>query len=80
MLLECQESCIINGGNTKKHFKLQKSARQGDLVSAYLFILCAFSLHKRHYFLLRDKRSIKKLINTFTTFSKYSGLKPNHEK
>ena len=22
MLLECQESCIINGGNTTKYFKL----------------------------------------------------------
>ena len=31
-------------------------------------------------FFLRDKRSIKKLINTFATFSKLSGLKPNHEK
>ena len=30
-------------------------------------------------FFLRDKRSIKELINTFATFSKYSGLKPNHE-
>ena len=29
MLLECQESCIINGGNTMKYFKLQKGARQG---------------------------------------------------
>ena len=31
-------------------------------------------------FLLRDKRSIKELLNTFATFLKYSGLKPNHEK
>ena len=30
MLLECQESSIINGGNTAKYFKLQKGARQGD--------------------------------------------------
>ena len=27
MLLECQESCIINGGNTTKYFKHQKGAR-----------------------------------------------------
>ena len=29
---------------------------------------------------LWDKRSINELINTFATFSKYSGLKPDHEK
>ena len=31
-------------------------------------------------FFLRVKRSIKELINTFAAFSKYPGLKPNHEK
>ena len=31
-------------------------------------------------FLLRDKRSIKELINIFATFSKYLGLKSSHEK
>ena len=29
MLLECQESCIINGVNSTKCFKLQKRAQQG---------------------------------------------------
>ena len=40
MLLECQESCIIDGDNTTKYFEFQKGARQGNLISAYLFILC----------------------------------------
>ena len=31
-------------------------------------------------FFLRDKRSIKELINTFATFSKYSCLKPSRGK
>ena len=107
MLLECQESCIINGGNSTKYFKLKKGARQGNPVSAYLFISCLqivfililIKANKRANrtnifdptylysayaddttFFLRDKRSIKELINRFATFSKYSGLKPNHEK
>ena len=36
IVLECQEFCIINGGNTTKYFELQKD----DPISAYLFILC----------------------------------------
>ena len=105
MLLECQESCINNEGNTTKYFKLQKGARQGNSVSAYLFIQCleiAFILIKANKrvkginifeptylystylddttFSLRGKISIKQLIITFAMFSKYSGLKSNHEK
>ena len=88
-----KESCIINGGNTTRYFKIQKGAWQGDPVSANLFILCletVFILIKankivkginifEHAYLnsayaddttfsLRDKRSVKELVNTFATF------------
>ena len=39
MFLECQESCIINEGNTIKYFKFQKGAQQGDPIYAYLLII-----------------------------------------
>ena len=38
-LLNNQGSCSINEGVTKKYFKLDKGTRQGDPISAYLFIL-----------------------------------------
>ena len=39
IILKNQESCIINAGTTTKYFKLNRGARQGDLISAYLFIV-----------------------------------------
>ena len=104
-LLNNQESCIINGGFTTKYFKLDKGTRQGDPISAYLFILVleiVFNLIKQnkdihglsffdHTFLytayaddttffLKDKESVKKVMNVFDTFSIYSGLKLNKSK
>ena len=99
-LLNNQESCIINGGFTTKYFKLDKGTRQGDPISAYLFILVleiVFNLINQnkdihgltfvdHTFLctayaddttfsLKDKESVKKVMNVSDTFSLYSGLK-----
>ena len=39
ILLQNRESCIVNGGTATNYFKLEKGTRQGDPISAYLFIL-----------------------------------------
>ena len=39
ILLQNHESCIVDGGITTNYFKLEKGTRQGDPISAYLFIL-----------------------------------------
>ena len=39
ILLNDQQSCVINGGHTTRYFKLERGMRQGDPISAYLFIL-----------------------------------------
>ena len=39
VLLNNQEFCVINIGKTSKYFKLERGTRQGDPISAYLFII-----------------------------------------
>ena len=51
ILLKDQQSCPINGGTTTQYFNLERSARQSDPVSGYLFILVLeilFLLIKKH--------------------------------
>ena len=57
IILANQESCVINGGSTTKYFKLEKSARQGDPISAYLFIIALEVL----FIMLKNKADIKGL-------------------
>ena len=38
ILLRDHESCVINGGTTTKCFSLERGVRQGDLISAFLFV------------------------------------------
>ena len=39
ILIQNQESCVINGGTTTNYLKLVRGTRQGNPISAYLFIL-----------------------------------------
>ena len=39
ILIQNQESCVINGARTTNYFKLERGTRQDDPISAYLFIL-----------------------------------------
>ena len=38
LLLNGNESCVINGATTSKYFPLKRGGRQGDPIAAYLFI------------------------------------------
>ena len=39
IILNRQESCIMNNGNSTGYFPLSSATRQGDPIYAYLFIL-----------------------------------------
>ena len=48
---------MINGGNTTQYFHLERRARQGDSISAYIFALALEVLS----FLVRNNKEIKGL-------------------
>ena len=72
VLLNNQKSCVINGGKTSKYFKLEKGTRQGDPISAnlfiYLFIFGFCFFLKKFYFFFINKHNISQvsLYNLFT--------------
>ena len=57
ILLNCPESCVLNAGNTTPYFHLEKGARQGDPISAYLFILSLEIL----FLMIKENKKIKGL-------------------
>ena len=58
---------MINGSNNTQYFHLERGARQGDPISAYIFILALEVLS----FLVRNNKDIKGL-NTFDNLFSYT--------
>ena len=65
VLLNKNESCVSNGGHSTRYFNLNRGARQGDPIAAYLFILVL----EVFFIMLRSNDQVKKLcILNFTFF------------
>ena len=57
LLLNGNESCVLNSGTTTSYFPLKRGARQGDPIAAYLFIIVL----EVFFILVRSNPNIKKL-------------------
>ena len=57
ILLKNNESCVSNGGHTTQYFKLNRGARQGDPIAAYLFIIVL----EVFFIMVRSNKSINPL-------------------
>ena len=73
MLLNSQQSCLINGGNATPYFNSKKAAWQGDPVSAYLFMLALEVL----FVFIKSNENIKVLeifkhVFLYTAYAGYS--------
>ena len=74
MLLTNQEFSVISGGSTTSYFQLEKKARQGDPISAYLFIttseiilaMIKSTQNMKGLFSKNDQKSTSKLMKTYT--------------
>ena len=64
IFLNEQKSCVINGRITTKYFKLEKGARKGNSVSAYVFILCLEIL----FMLIKNNKNIERIKMFENTF------------
>ena len=83
-LLKNPESCIINGEKTTNYFKLERGARQEDLLSAYLFILIFIKIkwnpNIKSLNVCNNEKSAAEVLNNFYIMSQFSGLKISKSK
>ena len=69
-LLRNQKSCVINGGTTTNYFQLERGARQGDPIAAYLFIIALEMM----FIMVKEDESINpiELCNSKFLYSAYA--------